>query len=122
MSKADALRIPNYLEHIVDAIGRIFRYVDGMSLTSFLGDDKTRDAVIRNFEIFGEAARNLERYHPAFVAQHPQIPWELMVAMRNKVAHGYFQVDYETVWNSIHGDLPQLRRSLKALLDSLITP
>ena len=122
MSKADVLRIPDYLEHIVEAIERIHRYVDGLSEAAFLDDDKTRDAVIRNYEILGEAARNLERYHAAFVAQHPQVPWELMVAMRNKVAHGYFQVDYETVWNSIHTDLPPLHQAVKALLDTWMAP
>jgi hypothetical protein len=57
MSKADSLRIPDYLEHIVEAIERIHRYVDDMSEAAFMDDNKTRDAVIRNYEIIGEAAR-----------------------------------------------------------------
>lgn len=93
-----------------------------MSEAAFLDDDKTCDAVIRNYEIIGEAARNMERYHAAFVARHPQVPWELMVAMRNRVAHGYFQVDYETIWKSIHSDLLPLHDALKVLLDSLVAP
>lgn len=63
MSKNDALRIPDYLEHIAEAIERIHRYVEDMSEVTFLNDEKTQDAVIRNFEIIGEAAHNIERYH-----------------------------------------------------------
>jgi uncharacterized protein with HEPN domain len=122
MSQADVLRIPDYLEHIVESIERIHRYVDDMDATAFLADDKTRDAVVRNYEIIGEAARNMERHHSAFAAQHPEIPWELMYAMRNRVAHGYFQVDYEMVWKSIHADLPPLHNAVRALLNSLKAP
>jgi uncharacterized protein with HEPN domain len=77
---------------------------------------------VRNYEIIGEAARNMERHHSAFAAQHPEIPWELMYAMRNRVAHGYFQVDYEMVWKSIHADLPPLHNAVRALLNSLKAP
>ena len=70
MSKADALRVPNDLAHIVEAIDRIHRYVGGMAEAAFLGDEKTQDAVVRNFEILGEAAHNIEKLHPAFAARH----------------------------------------------------
>lgn len=62
MSKADVLRFSDYLEHIAEAIARIGRYVRAMDETSFVADEKTCDAVVRNFEIIGEAARNMERY------------------------------------------------------------
>lgn len=68
MSKTDALRLPEYLHHIVEAIERIHQYVEDMSEVAFLGDRKTQDAVIRNFEIIGEASRNIERYHKKFAA------------------------------------------------------
>lgn len=77
MSKADILRIPDYIGHIVEAIERIHRYIEDMSETDFLNDEKTQDAVIRNFEIIGEAARNIERYHSAFAATHSEVPWTL---------------------------------------------
>ena len=70
MSKADILRIPDYLEHILEAIERIHRYVADLSEVDFLADEKTQDAVIRNFEIIGEAANNIARYHPDFAAAH----------------------------------------------------
>ena len=118
MSKADVLRIPDYLGHIVEAIERIHRYVEDMSEIDFLDDEKTQDAVVRNFEIIGEASHNIERYHQAFAAAHPEVPWMIMYTMRNRVAHGYFKVDFELVWKTIHEDFPELHR----LVRKLITP
>ena len=120
MSKADILRIPDYLGHIVEAIERIHRYVEDMDEVVFLSDEKTQDAVVRNFEIIGEASHNIERYHSAFASEHSEVPWLLMYAMRNRVAHGYFKVDFELVWKTIHEDLPELHNLVHALRDSLI--
>ncbi|KAF0205324.1 MAG: hypothetical protein FD173_1086 [Gallionellaceae bacterium] len=119
MSKADVLRIPDYLGHIVEAIGRIHRYLADTDEIAFLNDEKTQDAVIRNFEIIGEAAHNIERYHSAFAAAHPEIPWTVIYAMRNRVAHGYFRVDLEMVWKTIHTDLPELHAQIKQLLQQI---
>ena len=116
MSKADALRVPDYLAHITEAIDRIHQYVENMTELTFLQDPKTQDAVVRNFEIMGEAAHKIELHHAAFAAQHPEVPWALMYTMRNRVAHGYFKVDYALVWNTIHADLPELRALVAALL------
>lgn len=115
MSKSDALRLVDYLAHITEAIDRIHQYVDDMTELTFLQDPKTQDAVVRNFEIMGEAAHKIELHHAAFAAQHPEVPWALMYTMRNRVAHGYFRVDYELVWNSIHTDLPELREQIVAI-------
>jgi len=117
MSRVDSLRIPYYLGHIVEAIERIHRYIEDMPEVVFLNDEKTQDAVIRNFEIIGEAARNIERHHPAFAAEHDDVPWSLLYTMRNRVAHGYFKVDFELVWQTIHADLPLLRLQVLDLLD-----
>lgn len=117
MSKKDILRIPDYLEHIVEAIERIHRYVEDLSEVVFLDDEKTQDAVVRNFEIIGEAAHNIERYHPNYAEAHPDVPWALMYAMRNRVAHGYFQVDYELLWQTIQEDLPELHEQVQQLIE-----
>jgi uncharacterized protein with HEPN domain len=116
MTKGDILRAMDYLGHIVEAIDRIHRYVDDMTELTFLGDEKTQDAVVRNFEILGEAAHNIAAHHTAFAEANPQVPWLLMYTMRNRVAHGYFKVDYELVWKTIHGDLPELRAQVAALM------
>ncbi len=116
MSKADVLRIPDYLGHIIEAIERIHEYVSDMEEVAFLADRKTQDAVIRNFEIIGEAARNIERHHPQFAASHPEVPWSVVYTMRNRVAHGYFKVDLELVWKTIHTDLNELHTQIRELL------
>jgi uncharacterized protein with HEPN domain len=119
MSKSDVLRIPDYLEHILEAIERIDRYLADTDEVTFLNDQKTQDAVVRNFEIIGEAAHNIESYHAAFAAAHPDIPWTVIYAMRNRVAHGYFKVDLEMIWKTIHADLPQLHTQIKKLLEQI---
>ena len=116
MTKDENLRAMDYLGHIVEAIDRIHRYVEDMTELAFLDDEKTQDAVVRNFEILGEAAHNVELHHAVFAAEHPEVPWALMYTMRNRVAHGYFKVDYELVWKTIYADLPELRTQVAALI------
>jgi uncharacterized protein with HEPN domain len=85
-----------YLEDIQTSMNRIAEYIDGLDFISFKKDYKTVDAVIRNFEIIGEASRNL----PDFIKQKkPNIPWQEMYYLRNKVSHEYFGVDYEIIWD-----------------------
>lgn len=119
MSKIDALRVADYLEHIVNAIDRIHRYVEDISEVDFLNDEKTQDAVVRNFEIIGEAAHKIERNHVDFADTHNNVPWSLMFTMRNRVAHGYFKVDYELVWQTIHSDLYELHNQIMELINDL---
>lgn len=116
MSKTDALRCGDYIQHIIEAIDRIHRYVEDMTELTFLSDEKTQDAVVRNFEIMGEAANNIERFHTAFATAHSEVPWSLMYTMRNRVAHGYFKVDFELVWKTIYADLPELREQVSQLV------
>lgn len=88
------------------AIDRIHRCVEVMTELNFLGDEKTQDTVIRNFAILGEAAHSIEIFHAEFAAAHHQVSWALMyiMPMRNRVAHGYFKVDFELAWKTIHAD------------------
>jgi len=115
MSKAEKLRIHDYLTHILEAIERINRYIGHMGEDEFDQDEKTQDAVIRNFEIIGEASRNIERYHPSFAAEHSDIPWGIAYEMRNALAHGYFMVDMEIVWKTIQNDLPYMAEQILRL-------
>lgn len=112
-----ALRVQEYLGHILEAIKRIGSYTEDLTEVAFLESKMVQDAVIRNFEIIGEAARNIERNIPDFAAKHEDIPWTLIYTMRNRVAHGYFSVDLEIVWKTIHQDLPVLTAQIRALLD-----
>jgi uncharacterized protein with HEPN domain len=119
MSKSDALRLPEYLHHIVEAIERIQLYVNDMDKVAFLNDQKTQDAVIRNFEVIGEASRNIERYHKQFADEHNYLPLGNAYEMRNALSHGYFKVDLEIVWETIQTGLLDLHRQIKLLLDEI---
>lgn len=110
-----ALRIPDYLGHILQAIERIDRYTADLDEVGFLNSELVQDAVIRNIEIIGEASNNIQRVDMAFATQHNDIPWQVMYTMRNRVAHGYDKVDLEIVWKTIQGDLPTLYQQVQAL-------
>ena len=75
MTRAHPLRIADYLQHIVEAINNIQEYTAGMDLAAYMVDRKTRDAVIRNLEVIGEACNNIAKNHPEFAAKHSAIPW-----------------------------------------------
>ena len=119
MSDQHRSRIPEYLQHILQAIERIHHYTGDFNERGFLDDPKTQDAVLRNIEIIGEAARNVERADPQFSALHPDIPWAVIYAMRNRLSHGYFEVDLEIVWKTVRNDLPPLESRISGLLKSL---
>ena len=112
----DQQRLADYLSHILEAIERILRYVDGIDVAAFLRNDMAQDAVIRNFEIIGEASHNIEMHYPEFAADHPELPLAFAYQMRNAIAHGYFKVDLEIVWKTIHADLPRLSERVKGFL------
>jgi len=116
MKSGDASRLADYLEHIVQAIDRIQKYIEDIDEAAFLQDYRTQDAVIRNLEIIGEASNNIEKRHPDFADKHPEVPWVVAYEMRNVLSHGYFQVDLSIVWRTIEVDLPQLDGQIKALL------
>ena len=83
------------LEDILHASQKILSYTSGLSKEDFLKDDKTIDAVVRNFEIIGEAA---SRVPEDFKIIHREVEWHRMVGFRNRVIHEYFGIDYSTVW------------------------
>jgi uncharacterized protein with HEPN domain len=109
----DAQRLPDYLGHILEAIERIHAYVEDVDEVSFLSSKIIQDAVIRNLEVIGEASRNIERVHPEFASAHPELPLALANDMRNALAHGYFKVDLEIVWKTIHHDLLGLHAQIQ---------
>jgi len=110
-----ALRAHDYLAHMLSAVRQIETYTAGKSAEDFLADRMLQDAVIRNVEVLGEAARNLLRACPEAASKFPRIPFAAIYAMRNQLSHGYFTIDPDLVWKVIERDVPELRRELETL-------
>ncbi len=98
-----------YVDHILNSLGKIKRYISGLSKDEFLKDTKTQDAVIRKFEIVGEATK---RISPDFKKKHDGIPWKDMAGMRDVLIHDYIDVDIWIVWKTVNEDLKQLENEL----------
>jgi len=120
MSKA--LRVPDYLSHILQAIERIQRYTADRDIVDFLRNELVQDGVIRNIEVIGEASNNILRVDPAFAERHSHVPWQVMYTMRNRVSHAYDRVDLEIVWKTIQNDLPVLQGQIASLLADIDAP
>jgi len=108
MSKDNA-----YLTDILQSARIIQQHLAGMSREQFLADLRTQDAVIRRFEIIGEAARHLS---PDTLKALPDVPWKLVIGMRNVLIHDYDDVDPKRVWTDSQDDLPPLIAKLEAYL------
>lgn len=100
----DASRLQDRLQHMADSIDLACSYVEGLQRQDFLNDKRTQQAVI------------LSNDFPGFVAQHPDIPWTQMRGMRNRMAHGYFDIDLNVVWDTVQLSLRDLRPKLQLLL------
>jgi len=102
-----------YLRHILDAIAQIENYCDGIDENRFKTANIVQDAVVRQLEIIGEAAKRLP---PATKGKSPKIPWSDIAGMRDKLIHDYFGVDMDKVWLTIAQDLPSLKVAVVKLL------
>ena len=103
----------HYLEDIEQSMLRILEYLEDLDINSFRKDYKTVDAVVRNFEIIGEATKNLP---VEFKEQNPQLPWEEMYRMRNKISHEYFGLDYEILWYISTIEIPANYEELRKII------
>ncbi|MFZ1518893.1 MAG: DUF86 domain-containing protein [Ignavibacteriaceae bacterium] len=110
MSKKSVILL---LQDIQEAVQNILDYTKDLSFEDFLNDSKTKDAVVRNFEIIGEASNKLPK---DFIASNPQIDWVGMIGFRNILVHDYFGVDYEILWKIKSELLEQLNENINLLL------
>ena len=108
-------RLPDYLDHMRQAIGDAQSFIEGMTQADFMQDKRTQQAVVMSLIVLGEAATKVMDQHIAFAEQHKQIPWRSMRGMRNRIAHGYFDINLEVVWDTVQTALPALRDQLDAL-------
>lgn len=106
----------SHVRFIIDSIDLALSYVEGLSKEEFLEDKRTQQAVILNILHIGEAANKIVADFPEFVQVRKQIPWEQMRGMRNRLAHGYFDIDLDVVWVTLTLSFPDLRSQIQRAL------
>lgn len=104
----------DHLADIQEALEKIQRYIEGYTFEQFVQDSKTQDAVIRNLEIIGEAAKMVSA---PLKKRYPEIPWKAMAGVRDRLIHHYFGIDYETVWRIITRELPEISPGIVHVLE-----
>ena len=109
-------RLIDYLRHIADSSQKIESYLDAMEQDDFLKGERTQQAVVFNLIVIGEAASKLLQTHAAFLDRHPNVPWSGMKGMRNRIAHGYFEIDLDIVWETERKAIPELLSRLPDII------
>lgn len=112
-------RILTYIEQMQESVSLACSYIDGIEKADFLADKKTQQAVVLNLLVLGENATKVLQSYPEFSALHDDIPWRSMKGMRNRIAHGYFDINLDVVWDTTKQALPQLNSQLEQLLNHL---
>ena len=102
-----------YLQDIADSCARISEYVRGLSKTELIRDQRTYDAVVRNLEIVGEAAKHVS---PKLRSRLPEVNWRKVAGMRDMLAHAYFGIDNDILWDVVQHKIPQLAQSINSFL------
>lgn len=109
-------RVADWLDDMRRAAQQACDYVEGMERDDFLADIRTQQAVAMNLLIVGEVAAKLIERCPERLASYPEVPWAAMKGMRNRIAHGYFEIDMGVVWETVQRALPDLIERLAAIL------
>ena len=118
-SEESGLKLVDFFDHIAEASRLARDYVAGMSKESFLKDRRTQQAVVLNLMVIGEVAARIVNEHKEFAAAHSKIPWAPMRGMLNRMAHGYFAVDLNIIWDTVQSSPPNLQSHLAAALEKL---
>lgn len=108
-------RLPDYLDHIRQAATDACSFVDGLTKEDFIADKRTQQAVIMSLIVIGEAATKVMDGYAEFTQSHPEVPWRSMRGMRNRIAHGYFDINLDVVWDTVQTALPELLKQFPAV-------
>ncbi|GHU14382.1 DUF86 domain-containing protein [Betaproteobacteria bacterium] len=108
-------RLPDYLDHMQQAATDACTFVEGLGKADFLEDKRTQQAVIMSLVIIGEAVTKVMDGYTGFTLAHPEVPWRNIRNMRNRIAHGYFDIDLDVVWDTVQTALPDLLKKLPRL-------
>lgn len=108
-----------YLHHIMESLTLISQYLSNVDIATFKESQQLQDAVVRRFEVVGEAAK---RVSPELRNQYPNIPWRHMVGMRDNLIHDYEMVDYELVWSTYRKDVPSAIEVIQQVIVELTAP
>ncbi len=108
-------RLPDYLDHMQQAATDACGFVEGLAKEEFLEDKRTQQAVIMSLIIIGEAVTKIMDGYAEFTQAHAQVPWRSMRGMRNRIAHGYFDINLDVVWNTVQTALPELLKQLPSV-------
>jgi uncharacterized protein with HEPN domain len=106
----------DYLQDMLEASTKAIQFFKDVNFEAFSKNEEKVFAVIRAFEIIGEAAKNIPK---SMRERYVDIPWDDIIGMRNKVVHGYFGVDVEVIWKTVHEDLPPLQTRIMKILEDL---
>ncbi len=109
-------RLPDYLDHIQQAAIDARSFVEGLAKEDFLADKCTQQAVIMSLIIIGETATKIMDGYTEFSQAHNEVPWRSMRNMRNRMAHGYFDINLDIVWDTVQEWLPELLKQLSLVL------
>ncbi len=108
-------RLTDYLDHMQQAATDACSFVEGLAKEEFLEDKRTQQAVIMSLIIIGEAVTKIMDGYAEFTQAHAQVPWRSMRGMRNRIAHGYFDINLDVVWNTVQTALPELLKQLPSV-------
>ncbi|UCG70087.1 MAG: DUF86 domain-containing protein [Thermoplasmata archaeon] len=105
-----------YVKDILESIKRIENYISDQSYDEFIKNDMIRDAVLRNLEVIGEAAKNIP---DAIREKYPDVPWKRIIGLRNIVIHEYFGVDFENIWKIIKENIPEIKPFIEKIHEKM---
>ncbi len=112
-------RLRDLLMHMQGAATEALGFVEGMAKAEFLADRRTQQAVLMSLVVLGEASTKIGQLYPQWADAHPELPLRSMRGMRNRLAHGYYQIDFDVVWDTPASELSPLLAQLNAALASL---